>query len=72
MIFRRRVEPVEESPDETTQDRKKMIANQRKKLKQTQSLKVRSAAVAKDLQAEGSVNHYALRLRIAYQLSGDE
>ncbi len=56
---------VDDRPDETTMDRRKLLAEQNTKLRRAEQLKRRSAAVAADLNEEGKVNNYAWRLRQA-------
>ncbi len=53
--------------EETTGDRKMLLADQHRKLRRAQALKARSETVAARLDQESRDNHYASRLRKAAQ-----
>jgi hypothetical protein len=69
MMFGRKKQ-TSQAPDETTLDRKRLLAVQQSKLARAQRLKVRSSAVASNLTEERTVNHYIQRLKLAYS-TGD-
>jgi hypothetical protein len=67
-MFGRKKAPT--SPDESTLDRKRLLAVQQGKLARAQRLKQRSSAVADSLTQESNVNHYIQRLKLAYATGG--
>ena len=57
------------APEETTLQRKVMIAQQNSKLRRAELLKMRSARVVANLNDESRINNYAWRLRQAAENS---